>query len=45
MTLNTQTQPSICGPQTFFGRVARLVYDAWGEKALMQLAPTRRLDD
>ena len=47
MTLNTQTQPSIVqsGRSCFFGQVARLFYDAWGEKALMRLAPTRRLDD
>ncbi len=43
MTLNTQTQPT--GRSCFFGQVARLFYDAWSEKALMRLAPTRRLDD
>lgn len=46
MTLNTQTQTIVqTGRSCFFGQVARLFYDAWGEKALMRFAPTRRIGD
>ena len=46
MTINTQTQPIVqSGRSCFLGEVARLFYGAWRERALMRLAPTRRLDD
>ena len=46
MTLNTQPQPIVqSGRSCLFGQVARLFYNAWGEKALMRFAPTRQLDD
>jgi len=43
----TQTQPSTVrsGRSCAFGRLARLFYIAWNDRALMRLAPTRRMGD
>ena len=46
-TLITQTQPSTVQTRRScaFGRLAQLFYIAWNDRALMQLAPTRRMGD
>jgi hypothetical protein len=43
----TQTQPSTLqvGRLCAFGRLARLFYVAWNDRALMRLAPTTRMGD
>ncbi len=43
----TQTQPSTVqsGRSCAFGRLARLFYITWNDRALMRLAPTRRMGD
>ncbi len=46
-TTITQTQPSTVqsGRSCAFGRLARLFYITWNDRALMRLAPTRRMGD
>ncbi len=45
-TLITQTQPSIAqSGRRVFGRLARLFYIAWKDRALMRLAPARLMGD
>ena len=40
----TQTQPStVQSGRCVFGRLARLFYVAWNDRALMRLGPTRRM--